>query len=156
MTVQLLSEEQVKHKIGISNWKELSKEKFFEFLKLSPQIDKEVHMKILEQVPNYVELANQISQNILVLAEQKKEITSQTLSILKAISESLTDLAKKEFLTPEERNSVLDRLMEMVRIVEKIEERHGGFIKDMVMVIGGIGAFALAVVAVVFGVQKKT
>lgn len=156
MTVHMLSEDQVKNKIGISSWKQLSKEKFFEYLKLSPQIDKEVHMKIIEQVPNYAELANQISKNILDLAEQKKDITSQTLSILKTISESLTDLAKKEFLTPEERNSILDRLMEMVRIIEKIEESHGGFTKEMVRIVSGIGALALVVLAVVFGVQKKT
>ena len=151
----LTSEEQVKSILGINTWRELSKEKFLEYLKLSPRIDKDLHMKILDQVPNFVSLSNNIATSIVELAQKDKEVSLKTLDILHSIANALTDLSKKEFLTTEERMYVLDKLIEIAHIVSKIEERNKGFILTLAKVVAGIGTFALLVLAIAFGVQQN-
>ena len=37
-----MNEERLKKHLGINNWRELSKDKLYDFIRLSPNIDKEV------------------------------------------------------------------------------------------------------------------
>lgn len=98
-----IDEEQLKEQLGINTWRELSKDKLFDFLQLSPSIDKELHLKILEQVPNFVTLTKEVLENITVVVEQNEKSTTDVIEALKLIINSLDNFAQKDDLTEEEK-----------------------------------------------------
>ena len=50
-----LTEEEVKNKLQINDWRGLSKEEVIQLMQIAPEIDKDVVLKILDQVPHFVE-----------------------------------------------------------------------------------------------------
>jgi len=153
MNEKITSEVQLKEKLGINNWRELSKEKLLQYMKLAPNIDKELHIKILEQVPNFIQLTNDITTNVINIAEKKKEVSVTVLNVLRTIAESLNELIKKDNITPEERMYAIDKVIELSRIIDDIDKRNGDFFDTVVKIAAGIGGFGLAVLAVVLGIK---
>ena len=51
------SEEDVKKVLDIETWRNLSKEKVFQLVAMMPEMDKEVQLKVLEQLPEITRLA---------------------------------------------------------------------------------------------------
>lgn len=153
MNEKITSEVQLKEKLGIGNWRELSKDKLLQYMKLAPNIDKELHMKILEQVPSFIQLTNDITTNVINIAEKKKEVSVEVLNVLRTIAESLNELIKKDNITPEERMYAMDKVIELSRIIDDIDKRNEGFSETVVKIVAGIGGFGLAVLAVVLGIK---
>ncbi len=153
MKEKITSEVQLKEKLGINNWRELSKDKLVQYMKLAPNIDKELHIKILEQVPNFIQSTHDITSNIIKIAENKKEISIEVLNVLRTIAESFNELIKKDNITPEERMYAMDKVIELSRIIDDIDKRHDGFLDTVVKIVAGIGGFSLFVLAVVMGIK---
>ena len=110
MSSTFKSEEEIKNELKINSWRELSEEKFIQYLKFSPNIDKEIHLKILEQVPNLSKFATEITKGAISVAEQNKETTTEMIDILKMIINTLTELSQKELLSNEERKYLVDKI----------------------------------------------
>ena len=66
-----MNEEQLKNLLRINSWRELSKDKLYDFIRLSPNLDKEVYIRIVEQIPNFVTLTSEIIKHIIAIGEQK-------------------------------------------------------------------------------------
>ena len=149
-----MNEEQLKNVLGINNWRELSKDKLFDFIRLSPNIDKEVYVRIVEQIPNFVALTSEIIKNVISMGEQKKVITSDIIESLKLIIASLDKFAQKDDLTAEEKKLYMDALLDVAKILERINTNETEFQKEIAQKVAVIGGFALTVLAVILGVQK--
>lgn len=50
-----MTEGEIKKKLKINDWRNLSKEKVMQLIQISPNIDKEVFLKILDQVPHLID-----------------------------------------------------------------------------------------------------
>lgn len=149
-----MNEEQLKNLLKISNWRELSKDKLSDFIRLSPNIDKEVYIKIVEQIPNFVAVSSEIIKSIISIGEQKKEITSEVIESLNLIIASLDKFAQKDDLTTEEKKLCIEALLDVAKIVERINTNDAEFQREIIQKTAVIGGFALTVVAVILGVQK--
>ena len=117
-------------------------------------IDKEVYVRIVEQIPNFVTLTSEIIKNIIAIGEQKKAITSEIIESLKLVIASLDKFAQKDDLTPEEKKLYMDALLDVAKILERINTDETEFQKEIIQRVTVISSFALAVVAVIFGLQK--
>ena len=150
-----IDEKQIKEQLGINTWRELSKDKLFDFLQLSPSIDKELHLKILEQVPNFVTLTKEVIKDITVIVEQNKKNTTEVVEALKLIINSLDNFAQKDDLTEEEKKLYVEAILKVADILNGVHKRDQDFLKELTKDMKYIGGFALLVVAVIFGVQRK-
>lgn len=54
------SETQLKEALGISTWRNLSKEKLFNFISILPNVDSELAIKIIEQLPEFAKMATEM------------------------------------------------------------------------------------------------
>ena len=63
LTQKIVSEEEVKKILNIESFRNLSKDKVMEFISLIPDMDKEVAISIINQFPNYVDLAKQTTES---------------------------------------------------------------------------------------------
>jgi hypothetical protein len=148
-------EEQIKEQLGITTWRELSKDKFFDFLQLSPRIDKELHLKILEQVPNFVTLTKEVLANITAIVEQNEKSTTEVIEALKLIINSLDNFAQKDDLTEEEKKLYVEAILKVADILDGVKKRDQDFLKEVTKNKMYISGFALLVLAVILGVQRK-
>lgn len=150
-----IDEEQLKEQLGINTWRELSKDKLFDFLQLSPSIDKELHLKILEQVPNFVTLTKEVLENITVVVEQNEKSTTEVIEALKLIINSLDNFAQRDNLTEEEKKLYIEAILKVADILNGVKKRDQDFLKEVTKNKMYIGGFALLVLAVILGVQRK-
>ena len=65
-----MSEDEVKKALNISDFRSLSKEKIMEFVSIIPKVDKEVAMSIINQFPNYVDMAKNMVGGMMHLCDE--------------------------------------------------------------------------------------
>lgn len=148
-----MNETEVKKKLGIERWSQMNLEKFRLFLTMSENIDKETHLRIIDQVPNYLSFASTAIKQLNNQAKQNTKIHKSSLKSLEMIISSLTRLADKDKITFEERKFVIEKMMEVSTLIDKIDERHSNILKTIIKWMGGLALGTLAIVAVIFGVK---
>lgn len=117
----LVTEEQVKKALKISDFRYMSKDKIMEFASLIPQMDKEVAIAIINQFPNYVEYTlgvteqlNKACDRVIQSNEQsQKEVVISYKFVLETIREEL----KRDDISTERRDELIN---EMINIADKI------------------------------------
>lgn len=114
--MQYNNEADLLEELGLESWRNLSKDKFVQFLAMMPEMDKEVALKVISQFPEFakfarvaLEDATKAFESALSSNERSQasvhEIHLERLAILKA------ELDKD--LTPDERMRVLDDIREV-------------------------------------------
>lgn len=114
--MQYNNETDILKALGMESWRNLSKDKFVQFLAMMPEMDKEVALKVISQFPEFTKFARSALEDTTKAFEgaldsnersQTKvyEIHLERLAILKA------ELDKE--LTPDERMRVLDDIREV-------------------------------------------
>ena len=110
------SEIEIRNALGIESWRNLSKDTFLRFLDSLPEVDPEVALKLIDQVPEITKLARGALDDAAKAydaaltsnargQEMVHQIHLERLGILKA------ELRKD--LTPEERLRVLDEVRDV-------------------------------------------
>lgn len=148
-----LTEKQVLKKIGIPDFRHLSKEKVMKFATMLPHMDPEVAKKALEQFPEFSKTTKEM------LVEYKeyldKGLASNDKSIMtcydagNAIISSLQKELGKEELSFEERKYIIDKMMEVSKMMNEKDSENKKFLAFMAMLAGtvvtvGVGALASA------------
>ena len=146
------SEVWIRNALGIESWRNLSKDTFLRFLDSLPEVDPEVALKIIDQVPEITKLAQGALDDVakgydvaLTLNARGQEMVHQIhlerLGILKA------ELRKD--LTPEERMRVLDEIRDVnsnALLKDTENKRFISALFDKKLAAAGLTAAAIVVV----------
>lgn len=114
--MQYNNEADILKALGIESWRNLSKDKFVQFVAMMPEMDKEVALKVISQFPEFTKFARSALEDATKAFESAlnsnersqarvHEIHLEQLAILKA------ELDKD--LTPDEHMRVLDDFREV-------------------------------------------
>lgn len=153
------SEVEIKSALGIESWRNLSKDKFIGFLERLPEVDPEVALKLIDQIPDITMLARGVLDDAekaydaaLTSNARGQEMVHQVhlerLAILKA------ELGKD--LTLEERMRVLDDIREVNSNALSKDSENKRFISEQLeKKLAAAGLAAAAVIAVVFAAAKS-
>lgn len=150
-----VNESAVKRKLGIPNWRNLSKDKVLKFAAAMPEMATEVRLKLIEQFPAFKDLgkadidavaeahkstlaANENSQNHFYQASQDQR------DALRA------DLARDD-LSWAQRETLHDRLDQNVRQVYEKDSESKQFLGAGMKVVAAAGAAALGLGVVFVG-----
>lgn len=117
-----MSEEDVKKALDITDFRSLSKEKVIEFVSIIPKVDKEVAIAIINQIPNYLDMAKEMVNGMINLCDDalkdaktgRKDVIESYMVVLETLKEQLKD----ETLSVEEKNKITD---DMISVAEKID-----------------------------------
>lgn len=156
MAQTLITEKSVKDALGITTFRNLSKEKIVEFISLIPNIDKDVAVQIINQFPAYSEMAGTMIAQLNTMCDNviKEAGVSQKESIAayKLILSNLDELLKKDNISAEERASITDK---MIMIADKISAKDSEFkefllntLKIGAPIIGGVLILGAAILGV--------
>lgn len=124
MVKNLISERQVKDALNIESFRNLSKDKIMEFVSLIPLMDKDVAMSIIAQFPSYSEMAKWMVEALTktcdtVIAHNSKS-QNEVISAYRRILDDLGDALKRENISPEERDSIANK---MIEIADKMSQK---------------------------------
>ena len=113
MSKKIVSEAEVKKALAINNFREVSKEKLVDFISLIPNMDKDVAVSVINQFPTYADYAKNMVSTLKdmcdgILAENNSS-QMEVISAYRKILDELSELLKKDDLSPEERSDITEK-----------------------------------------------
>ena len=162
MKKSYISEEEVKKALDITDFRSLSKEKVMEFVSIIPKVDKEVAMSVVNQFPNYVDMAKEIVGGMLHLCNEALKDAShgrdEVINSYKIVLETLKEELNKGELTQEERNKITEDMIKVAEKIDIVNDKHNIFIKDMIKNVGctflGIAVLGVAILGAINNKDK--
>lgn len=151
MKPRLLNEKQVLKKLDIPDFRHLSKDKVMEFVSMIPEMDPEVAKAAISQFPEVVNLTlglvNDQREIAFKAIDSASDADKAVLAAYKTIINSLSKILEDGKVTPDEYDKVIDRMIQVAKLMEGVEEKHRKFLKDVIMNATAMVGF-VAVVAV--------
>lgn len=134
------NEKQVLKKLGISDFRHMTKDKIVRFVSMLPYMDPEVAKKALDQFPAFADLAGTIITEYkgIVDAVIKGNASSQDSVYVSCsnILDSLRDELQRDDLTPEERDRIADRMIEVAKIISEKDSENKKFLIKVMVIVG--------------------
>ena len=140
------TEKKVLKKLGISDFRHMTKEKVIEFASMLHHMDPEVAKAAIAQFPEYVKMASEMVSTYKAIvekmlsadAENMKAFCAACNSIIASIQEQLRD----ESLTAAERDSLNNKMIEIAKMIgDKVSEDQKFWLK----ILGEVGATLLGI-----------
>lgn len=153
---QSLTEEKVLKKLHIEDFRHLTKDKVIKMASLIDRMDPEVAKKALEQFPEFastakemlVEYKNTLDKGLDNNKESVQIYYDSCQSIIKALEKQLED----DTLAFEERKYVIDKMLEVSRIMGDKDSENKKFIVTMAITgVAALGAVAMALASALGG-----
>lgn len=141
-----LSEKMVLKKLGIPDFRHMTKDKVMSFATMLPYMDPEVAKKALEQFPSFKDLAGDMVtqyKTIVDKAFEENRISQQAFydacnSIIQSLQEELRD----DHIDSEERDRIENKMIKVASMIgEKDRENKGMILKTL----GGVAVFFVAI-----------
>ena len=153
------SEVDVKEVLGIESWRNLSKDTFLRFLAALPEMDKEVALQLIGQIPEITASARAVLEDAAKAYDSLVDSNARSMEMVHQIDTAVLAILKDELdkdLTPEERMRVLEQIRDVsMRRHRKDTENKEFLAAQFDKRLGVALAVAAGVVAVVFGTAKS-
>lgn len=155
----ILTEEELKERLGIDTWNQLTLAHQRELVQLAPRVSEQVLVEIVRQTPHFVELLKTLVEGVLKRARLKAEESAATKEVLESVIKSLDRLLQKDNLNSEDYRYIVGQMMEVVKTMERIEMGRQDTEKrkwDTLLAVGKtVGGVALAVLLVLLGERNS-
>lgn len=154
-----LSEQKVLKKLGIPDFRHMTKDKIVAFATMLPKMDSEVAKKALEQFPEFAKTATEIVSYYKEMIEKGFDYNDASVKSFyltcDAIIEILNEQLKDGNLTFEEKQIVIDKMIELAKMKADKDAENKYFILDILgKAMVGVGV-VMAAVATVLGAQTQ-
>lgn len=144
---RLLTEQNALKKLGIEDFRHLTKEKAILMASMLDKMDPEVAKKALEQFPEFVNIAKEMvagyKETLDKGLESNEKSVQEYYGTCKSIIDSLQKQLEVETLSFEEKKYIMDRMLEVSRMMSEKDSENKRFIAKIAVV----GAMAIGVVA---------
>ncbi len=149
-----LSEKQVLKKLGIEDFRHLTKDKVVALASMYENMDPEVAKKALEQFPEFAqtmrEAVGDLKEVVLEGLKANDESNKQCLLACQGMLDLLGKSLEDDELTFEERMQIMDKMMEITKLMHDKDSENKAFVKEMAGKVMnatlGIGVILLAAV----------
>lgn len=141
-----LSEKKVLKKLGIPDFRHMTKDKVMSFATMLPYMDPEVAKKALEQFPSFKDLAGDMVTQYKAIVDKafeenrisQKAFYDACNSIIHSLQEELRD----DHIDSEERDRIENKMITVASMIgEKDRENKGMILK----ILGGVFVFFVAI-----------
>ena len=154
-----LTEQKVLRKLGIPDFRHMTKDKIVQFATCLPRMDPEVAKKALEQFPEFAKSATEIVSYYKEVVEKSFDENNTSLFSFYASCDAIIDCLREQLkdgeLSFEEKNIIIDKMIELAKMKADKDTENKKFIAGIVGKVGfGIGT-ALLTVAAVLGTQTS-
>lgn len=154
--MKIKNEQLLMKKLGIDSWRNLSKDKFTQFVAMMPNVDKEVVLKVVEKFPEFIQFGKSIlmslQESLETLSEANTMSYQENLSVIKSTQMILEKQIENSDLTFEEQQYFVEKLMELAETIVRIDDSNKKFLRGLSRdKINGIGLVLLTAVVLLGG-----
>jgi hypothetical protein len=153
------SEVELRNALGIDSWRNLSKDTFLRFLDELPDVDPEVALKLLEQVPEITSLARGAIDDATKIYEAALTSNARSQEMVHEVHLKRLEILKSELekgLSPDERMRVLDEIREVNANALQMDAENKRFLSDQFdKKLLASGVAAAAVLGLVFAAARS-
>ena len=150
-----LSEKKVLKRLGIEDFRHMTKDKIVQFASMLPQMDPEVAKKALEQFPEFkdmaVEVVKNLQQSIEIGVNSADRSQDQFYLTCNKVIDLLNDQLNKDGLTDEKESEIRDNIMQVVSFMAEKDSEHKAFILSTVKTICASAAVIVLAATSVLG-----
>lgn len=154
-----LTEQKVLKKLGIPDFRHMTKDKIIRFATMMPKMDPEVAKKALEQFPEFANTAKEIVGYYKDIIDKGFDKNSESVNSFyltcDAIVETLKEQLQDETLTFDEKQIIIDKMIELARMKGEKDTEDKQFITGMVKTAGNVVIGVVVAAAAVLGVQTQ-
>lgn len=156
-TFNALTEQKVLKKLGIPDFRHMTKEKIVGFVSMLPRMDPEVAKKALEQFPEFAKTALAITEGLkaevetLVASndENNHEFNEVCLTILNSLQVELA----REGLSEEARTGIIDKMLQVARLMSEKDTENKAFLTGIAKCIGCVCTVLVISMAALLGLK---
>ena len=124
-----LTEQKVLKKLGISDFRHMTKDKIVKFASMLPYMDPEVAKKALDQFPAFKELVSQLVVEYKAIVE--KVLAENTCN---SILESLQRELQSDDLTQEEKDRIENKMLEVAKLIGEKDSANKRFLVKVIAI----------------------
>lgn len=154
-----LTEQKVLKKLGIPDFRHMTKDKIVAFATMLPKMDPEVAKKALEQFPEFAKTATEIVSYYKELVEKGFDYNDASVKSFyltcDSIIETLNEQLKDGNLSFQEKQIIIDKMIELAKMKADKDTENKQFIVDSLKGAGLLALGVVASVATVLGVQTQ-
>ena len=152
-----LNEKKVLKKLGIEDFRHMTKDKIVEFASMLPQMDPEVAKKALEQFPEFkdmaIEVVKNLRENITQAVESENRGQDVFYDACNKVIDSLERQLGREDITPEQEQQIRDDMLKVVEMMYDKDTEHKEFLLKIVKYACGSAAVIALAAASLLGVD---
>lgn len=120
----ILSEKEVKQKLGIKDFRHITKDQIIQFMSNIPNMDKELAMKCIDQFPNFTKTATEIVNHYYdICRDSMKESYKDSIKAKMLVLESLSKDLESENLSTDDKRYIIEMLVSIADEIEKIDDK---------------------------------
>ena len=154
-----LTEQKVLKKLGIPDFRHMTKDKIVAFATMLPKMDPEVAKKALEQFPEFAKTATEIVSYYKEMVEKGFDYNDASVKSFyltcDSIIETLNEQLKDGNLSFQEKQIIIDKMIELAKMKANKDTENKQFIVDALKGAGLLALGVVASVATVLGVQTQ-
>ena len=152
-------EKKILKKLGIEDFRHMTKEKVVKFAPMLHEMDAEVAKKALEQFPSFKELAAEMihvySEKLETIIKVSDKSMEPFYNSCNSTLEALQWDLKREDLTPEQRGEIEDKMIQVVELLYKKDTEQKEFLKKIFRDITRVVACVLRGGFTLLGVKSR-
>ncbi|MCR5660739.1 MAG: hypothetical protein K6G50_01255 [bacterium] len=145
-----ISEEKALNQLKISEFGQMTKEKLVKFSSILPRMDPEVAKKALEQFPSFTELSSALVEHYKTVVDKAFEKNGDSQKAFyescNSILDSLRKELEKENLTPEEKERIEDKMIEVAKLIGQKDNENKSFLIKSLEIMGCIIVLPLFII----------
>lgn len=154
-----MSEEKALRKLGISDFRHLSKEKAIQLVSMLDRVDPEVAKKALEQYPQFAKVGIQAlvdwKETVGNALVENGKMSADIMREFDAVLSTLRSLSEDPNLDEASRLQAASLMIEVVGLVNEADKRNKEFILTALKITGSVSLGVLTIAAAVLGVNIK-
>ena len=155
---RIKTESQINNELGVASVSDVTEEHVKRFIQILPQIDREVAIEYIKNLPSAIQASAQITEQLKELTtEGIKSATDSNNASLKGyqtILDSMADAVKDGNYSLEEKQQIWSEMKGVASDMDRKDSEHKEFVLETVKSVGGVilkGALILG--AFVFGAK---
>ena len=157
MAKRLLTADQVKENLNITDFRHLTRDKLIEFVSAIPDMDKDVAIKAIEQFPEFSGYAKAMVTHYKILCDSVlKENSKSVESVMNGYKQTLSvleELTKSDNINPTEKRLFAEKMVEVADKMASLDNNNKNFLAGMVKCITLFASGTLLICAAVLGVN---
>lgn len=153
----LMTQEEVKKALGITDFRSIKKEQLIEFVSVIPNMDKDVAIDCIAQFPEFknysLTIVSQLYQLCDKAIESDNKDIQQAIDGYKLILSELQKQLNKRLITQHRKSKIIKEMVDVTDKIAELERDKITFKGNVLKLAGAIGSFALAIGGALLGVK---